>query len=90
MSDPRIIAAPAIPAKLVGGNGVCPDIICAHVRNAKYGDADSIESLRSLLHLAADTMANADIIEVATFIHRAGETMLWRNPPSIPIGVPQQ
>jgi hypothetical protein len=88
MSERNIVAAAPIPKKLVGGNLVCPDIICAHVRNAKYGDADSVESLRNLLHLAADTMATADIIEVATFIHRAGETMLWRIPKSHPIGAP--
>lgn len=89
MSDPMIISAPEIPKKLVG-NGVCPDLICAHVRNAKWGDVDSVQSLRNLLHLAADTMPNADVVEVAAFIHRAGDTLLWKNPKLSPLGAPAE
>lgn len=93
MSDPRakMLYAEDIDPVTVGGTvGPCPDLICAHIRNAKWGSASSAQQLRNLLHLAANTMADADVLEVATFIHRAGKTMLWANAPTTGIGAPQQ
>ena len=80
----HVVEAPDIPTTLVGGKytGVCPDVLCDHIRNAKWGSEASMIQLRNLLHLAANTMPDGDVLEVATFIHRAGQTLLWRNPPA--------
>lgn len=80
MSDPRakIVSAEKIVPHAVGGTyGVCPHVIAAHIRNAKWGDLESVESLRNLLHRAAESMPDADVIEVAQAIRRAGDTLLW-------------
>ena len=90
--DPRakLMSVQEILPNVIGGSaGPCPDLICAHIRNAKWGDRESVEQLRNLLHLAANSMPDADVLEVATFIHRAGQTMLWANPPARSIGAPE-
>lgn len=93
MSDPRakmLYAEDIKPVTVGGTEGPCPDVILAHIRNAKWGSSESASQLRNLLHLAANSMPDADILEVATFIHRAGKTMLWANPPASPIGAAKQ